>query len=95
MTKRELILEYEKLCNEKMNGARLDGINCNSNKREIENAINCLNASDEDMQDYLTVIKLAYPNTYKTIANNGDWLKHRFNRLYVWNTARMIVRGWK
>ena len=40
MTKRELILEYEKLCDKKMDGARLDGINCNSNKREIENAIN-------------------------------------------------------
>ena len=26
-------------------------------------------------------------------ANNGDFKKHSFNRLYVFNTARSILRG--
>lgn len=51
---------------------RLDGITANSNKQELENAIACLECSDETLDKYLTVIELKYPNTYRTITNNGD-----------------------
>ena len=89
MTKNELMKEYERLTREK--GVRLDGINYNCNKSTIENAINCLRCSDDMLNDYLTVIKLKYPNTYNTIKNNGDFKTHSFNRLYVYNTARMAL----
>lgn len=92
MKKIELFKEYERLCKEKTGLLRLDGVNWNSNKNTIKNAIDCLSASDSEMNDYLTIIKLAYPNTYKTIANNGDFKKHYFNRLYVFNTARMVLK---
>ncbi len=93
MTKKELFKEYETLCNSVLGAGRfLDGVNWNSNKATIQNAINCLKTPDSEMNDLLTVIKLAYPNTYKTISNNGNYLTHRFNRLYVFNTAHMVLK---
>jgi hypothetical protein len=89
MTKSELMKEYNRLSEEK--GVHLDGINCNCNKSQIENAIECLKCSDETLDEYLTVIKLKYPNTYNTIKNNGNYKHHSYNRLYVFNTARMIL----
>lgn len=94
MTKKQLLSRLDELMTEK-GMTSIDGgngsIGWNESKSSIQNAINCLEASDETMRDYLTVIKLKYPNTYKTIINNGDWLTHRFNRLYVYNTARMAL----
>mgnify|MGYP006921813690 CR=1 FL=1 len=50
----------------------------------------CLRTADEQMADYLTIIKLAYPNTYRTITQS-DYLRHSHNRLYVYNTARLVL----
>lgn len=94
MTKRELLQQMSELLEAK-GMTRIDGgngtINANDNKAAIQNAINCLSATDEEMRDYLIVFKLKYPNSYNTIINNGNWLTHFFNRLYVYNTARMIL----
>ena len=94
MTKKELMGRLEELLAEK-GMTSIDGGNGSigwaENKSSIQNAINCLEASDETMQDYLTVFKLKYPNSYKAVINSGDWLTHRFNRLYVYNTARMVL----
>lgn len=94
MTKRDLLKKMESLLEEKgmskiddLNGK----INENCNKSVIESAIKCLEATDEEMNDYLTVIKLKYPNIYKTIVNNGNWLTHSYNRYYVYFTARMAL----
>ena len=89
MTKRELLIELDRLENEK--GVKLEGIGQNSNKSTIQNAINCLLCPDDLLEKYLTVLSLKYPNTGVKIAENGDFKKHRFNRLYVFNTARMIL----
>jgi hypothetical protein len=89
MTKRELMAKYNELTEQKK--VRLDGISANCNKSEIENAIACLECSDERLEEYLIVIKLKYPATYAKIANNGDFKRHFFNRLYVYNTARMVI----
>lgn len=94
MTKRELLNKLDELLSAK-GMYRIDNgngkVNGNCNKDEIESAIQCLKATDEEMKDYLTVIKLKLPNTYKTIVNNGDWLTHYHNRYYVWTTARRIL----
>ena len=93
MTKKELFREYESLCNDILgNGRLLDGVNWNSNKPTIQNAIDCLRASDKELDEFFTVIKLAYPYTYKTISKNGNWKTHRFNRLYVFITAKLILK---
>lgn len=92
MKKIELFRRYETLLND-LGMHRIDGINWNSRKRDIENAIDCLQCPDETLNDYITIIKLKYPNTYKTIVNNGNWKTHYFNRYYVFNTAKMILRG--
>lgn len=89
-TARELWQEYKTLLEEK-GLCKLDGITTNSTKSEIQNGIDCLKCSDETLNDYLTVIKLALPNTYEAIKNNGDFKTHSFNRLYVYNTARMYI----
>ena len=86
MTKRELLQEYIALCDTMH--MTVDGVCGNSTKDEIQNAINCLKCPDDLLADYLTVIRLKYPNTYRTIMNAGDYRRHRFNRLYVYNTAR-------
>jgi hypothetical protein len=89
MTKKELLKEYHNLCSTKK--VILDGIYDNSNKDTIQNAIDCLKCPDETLDEYMTVIKLKYPNTHRTIANNGDFKRHSYNRLHVYNTARLIL----
>lgn len=95
MTKKDLMKRLEELLAEKkmpkiemMLGGKIDW---NCKKSTIEDAIKCLEATDEEMNDYLTVVKLKHPNTYKTIINNGNWLLHSHNRYYVWTTARTAL----
>ena len=79
------LLEVKKLIN-------LDGIGSASNKSELENGINCLECTDSQLDEYAIIIKLKYPNTFKKIIENPvDWKRHPFNRLYIWNTARLIL----
>ena len=97
MTKRELLTQLQAALNEKGMFA-IDGgngaIGANDNKRTIQNAIDCLQTPDETMNEYLTVVKLAYPNIYRTITGNDrDWMHHRHNRMWVYNNARMIIGG--
>lgn len=89
MTKNETLKELDRL--EKEKGIDLDGIGQNSNKSTIQNAINCLLCPDDLLEKYLTVLTLKCPNTGAKISENGDFKKHSFNRLYVFNTARMIL----
>ena len=63
MTAREMYQEYKRLLEEK-GMYKLDGIDTNSNKPMLQNGIDCLNCTDEMLNDYLVVLKLAYPNTY-------------------------------
>ena len=89
MTKAELMKELETLQEEKK--VKIDGIYWNSRKSTIENAIECLKCPDELLDKYLTVVSLKYENTGRIIAENGDFKRHSFNRLYVFNTAKMIL----
>ena len=89
MTKAELMKEFEALQEE--TAVTIEGIYWNSKKSTIENAIECLKCPDELLDKYLTVVTLKYPNSGRKIANNGDFKRHSFNRLYVFNTARMIL----
>lgn len=85
-----MLIKIKELLNEKEIYS-LDGINGNCNKATLQNAINCLECSDEMLDEYMTVLKLKYPSTAKVISENGDYKKHSFNRLYVYNTARQIL----
>jgi hypothetical protein len=89
MTKQELLKEYADLCEVK--GVEIDGIYASSNKSEIQAAIDCLKCPDETLDDYFTIIKLKYPNIYRTISTNGDFKSHRYNRFYVWTAARALL----
>lgn len=90
MTKTELMKEFEKLQEQKK--VRIAGIYWNSRKIEIENAIECLKCPDELLEKYLIVLSLKYPNTGHRIAENGDFKHHSYSRLYVYNTARQILK---
>lgn len=89
MTKAELMKEFDELETEKR--MHMDGIYYNSKKSEIQNAIECLKCPDEMLDKYLMLVSLKYPNSGRIIAENGDFKCHSFNRLYVYNTARMIL----
>ena len=89
MTKAELMKEFDEL--EKEKGVHIEGIYWSSRKATIENAIECLKCPDELLDKYFTVVSLKYQNTGRAIAENGDFKRHPFNRLYVFNTARMIL----
>lgn len=89
MTKRDMLLLLDKLEDEK--GVRISQVNVNSNKNMIQSAIDCLNCSDELLDKYLDVLATEYPATARTIAGNGNFKLHRFNRYYVYSTARMIL----
>lgn len=89
MTKAELMKEFEALQEEK--AVRIEGIYWNSTKSTIGNAIECLKCPDELLDKYLAVVSLKYENIGRTISQNGDFKHHSHNRLYVYNTARMIL----
>lgn len=94
MTKKDLIKKLEELLEEKKMPKieTFSGkIDWNCKKSTIEDAIKCLETSDEKMNDYLTVFKLKYPNSYNSIINNGNWLTHSHNRYYVYCSAKMIL----
>lgn len=92
MIARERYQEYLRLLNEK-GLSKLDGINAGSNKRTLQNGIDCLNCTDEQMDKYLEVIKNEYPATYETIKGCKNYKTNSFNRIWVYNNARMILRG--
>ncbi len=89
MTKAQLMKEFDEL--EKEKGVHIEGIYWNSKKSTIENAIECLKCPDDLLDKYLVVVSLKYENTRRVIAKNGDFKHHSHNRLYVFNTARMIL----
>ena len=89
MTKAEMMKKFHELEQEK--GVHIDGIYWNSRKSEIQNAIDCLECPDDTLEKYLVVFSFKYENIGRTIANNGDFKHHNYNRLYVYNTARQIL----
>lgn len=89
MTKNDLLKQLKDL--EEVKRIHIDGINANSNKNTIQNAIDCLNCSDEILDKYLIVVSLKYENIGRTVAQNGDFKRHAHNRLYIYNTARQIL----
>ena len=89
MTKNDLLKQLKDL--EEVKRIHIDGINANSNKNTIPNAIDCLNCSDEILDKYLIVVSLKYENIGRTVAQNGDFKRHAHNRLYIYNTARQIL----
>lgn len=86
MTSRELYLEYQS-CLKSKGMRRIDGINTNSTKRELQSAIDCLKASDEEMLLKLEKFSGKFPGTANVIKNNGNFLTHPFNRYYVYISA--------
>ncbi len=91
MTKADLMKELKELSDTKQ--MHIDGITCNSNKAEIQNAIDCLKCPDELLEKYLIVVSLKYENIGRVVSENGDFKYHSHNRLYIYNTARQILRG--
>lgn len=91
MTKTQLLNEYRHLCDEKH--MTLDGIYSNSRKDEIQNAIDCLSCTDEALNKCLDIIREKYPNMHRVIATNGNFKRHSYNRLYVFNTAKSISQA--
>lgn len=90
MTKKDLMDRLEELLEEK--GMRkADGVNWNSTKASIQSAVKCLELSDEQLDEYMTVFKLKYPNSYNVIINNGNWKTHYHNRFYVYSSAKAIL----
>ena len=92
MSAREMYQEYLRLLDEK-GLSMLDGINAGSNKRTLQNGIDCLNSTDEQMDEYLEVIKTEYPAIYETIKGCKNYKTNPFKRIWVYNNARMILRG--
>lgn len=90
MTKKELLGIYRELLIEK-DVPYIEGINTNSSKSQIENAIRCLELTDEELDEYMIVLKLMYNNTYNVIINNGDWKKHQYNRFYVYSLVNSVI----
>ena len=92
MTLREMYQEYLRLLDKK-EMSKIDGVNANSNKRTIQNAIDCLNCTDEQMDEYLEIVKTEYPAIYETIKSCKNYKTNSFKRIWVYNNARMILRG--
>lgn len=95
MKKSEMLKELQTLLD--IHGmAKIDNgngkVNENTTKPMIQSAIDCLKATNEQMNEYLTVFKLKYPNTYKNLSEH--WLTHSFQRYYVFSTAKSIIEAY-
>ena len=91
MTKNELLATLQSELG-RQGMSRIDDINANSRKQDIENAIRCLQMPDESMDDYIVVFRLKYPHTAKTIVSGSrDWKRHSFNRYHVFCTVRALL----
>lgn len=95
MTKKDLMKRLEELLAEKkmskielMLGGKVDW---NCKKSTIEDAIKCLEATDEEMNDYLTVVKLKYNNIYKKVVEDANWIIGSYYRYYVYTLAKMAL----
>lgn len=95
MTKKDLMKRLEELLEEKkmqkielMLGGKVDW---NCKKSTIEDAIKCLEATDEEMNDYLTVVKLKYNNIYKKVVEDANWIIGSYYRYYVYTLAKMAL----
>ena len=91
MAKNELVRKYEGLLEEK-GLACLEGVTSRSSKADLMNAIACLECTDEKMDELMGIVKHTYANICTTIlGNRTDFKKHSFNRLFVFNTARICL----
>lgn len=95
MTKKELMKKFQELLDIKgmskidlMLGGKVDW---NCKKSTIEDAIKCLEATDEEMNDYLTVVKLKYSNIYKKVTEDENWIIGSYYRYYVYSLAKMVL----
>ena len=96
MTKRELLKKMDELLNEKgMSKIETLGgkIGEKDNKAMIESAISCLEATDEEMNDYLTVIKSRLNATYRETIKDENWMINGFKRFYIYSTAKSILKA--
>lgn len=84
----ELLREKDMAKIELMLGGKVDW---NCKKSTIEDAIKCLEATDDEMNDLLTVVKLKHNNIYKKVVESGDWLTNSYHRYFVWTDAKMIL----
>lgn len=89
MTKRDLWNKYmtAMVCRGMV---KITGINANSTKRDLQSGLECLRASDEDLDAALEFVREHQPNIVRVIEGNGNWKTHEFNRYYIWSTARML-----
>lgn len=89
MAKKELMKKLEEL--KKKRQMNVEGIGWNSQKDQIQNAIDCLECSDEMTDKYFTIVSLKWANIGREIEKLGDWKRHQYFRLYVYNHAKMIL----
>lgn len=96
MTKRELLADLqshlEALGMDHIELPLGGSVGSGCNKATIEGAIRCLDCDAEEMDDYLAVLRLAYPNICANITANPDWMTHPWMRFYVYATARAALR---
>ena len=85
MTKMQLFKKYEEQLAKK-GMRRIDGITFNSNKTEIQNAIDCLECPDEQMEVFASAFEKEYPNIFRAMPK--DFKTHEFNRFYIYNTVK-------
>lgn len=90
MTKRELLTKLEGLLNEK-GMSRIDGVTANSTKATIQEAIDCLEASDAELENRLELVRSEWANIASTVEKNGNWLTHSHNRLFIYSSAKHLI----
>lgn len=91
MTKYDIIKQIKEKEEEKH--FHFTDCNMNCSKSMLLSFLECIECTDELLDDYFTVFKLVYPNSAKAAANNGNWKLHNFNRYYIFSTAKMILNN--
>lgn len=89
MKKLELFEIYNKALQvKKMNF--IDGVNASSKKSTLQQAIDCLECSDETITNWLEEISKEFPNVGSKIKDT-EYLTHSFNRMFIYTTAKLIL----
>ena len=86
MKKKELIKRYETLCERKK--IYIASINLESDKSTLKNAIDCLECSDESLEEYFEEFGKIYRGSWLEMCKRGDFKTHSNDRFDVYMSIK-------
>lgn len=90
MTKSKLLKVYENLLKEK-NMGKIDGICRRTSKKDIKDAIACLECTDERLDWYMYNVELNFPDALEQILLRAKREEGSNRRFYIYRAVQYVL----